>query len=55
MCLDSQDKYINCISLGWYCGTASSCSRLGLRSFSGPFDWILSDFEYVITKMYPID
>lgn len=51
MCLDSQDKYINCISLGWYCGTASSCSRLGLRSFSGPFDWILSDFEYVITMI----
>ena len=51
MCLDSQDKYINCISLGWYCDTASSCSRLGLRSFSGPFDWILSDFEYVITMI----
>lgn len=28
------------ISLGFFCGTAASMSGHGLRSFSGPFDWI---------------
>lgn len=41
-------KYKNCISLGWFCGTASSMSRYGLRSHSGPFDWYLSDLESVL-------
>lgn len=31
-------QYDNCISLGWFCGTASSLSKLGLRNFSEPFD-----------------
>lgn len=38
----------NCISLGWFCGTASAMGKLGLRSFSGPFDWILSDYQQVL-------
>lgn len=37
-----------CISLGWYCGTASSMGRCGLRSHSGPFDWYFSDLESVL-------
>lgn len=38
------------ISLGNYCGVAASLSKLGLRSFSGPFDWyISSDFEGVLS------
>lgn len=44
-------KYENCISLGWFCGTASSMSRYGLRSHSGPFDWYFSDLESVLKLM----
>lgn len=36
------------ISLGWFCGTAASMSKYGLRGFSGPFDWYFSDFSGVI-------
>ncbi len=43
-----QDKYSYCISLGWYCGTASALSRLGLRSASGPFDWVHSELWNVV-------
>lgn len=41
-------SYKHCISLGWYCGTASSMSKYGLRSCSGPFDWYFSDLESVL-------
>lgn len=41
-------RYNNCISLGWFCGVASSMSRYGLRSHSGPFDWYFSDFKSVL-------
>lgn len=44
-------KYKNCISLGCFCGTASSMSRYGLRSHSGPFDWFWSDLESVLKLM----
>lgn len=37
-----------CISLGWFCGTASSMGKCGLRSHSGPFDWYFSDLEPVL-------
>lgn len=40
--------YDNCISLGWFCGTASSMSLHGLRSCSGPFDWYYSDLNAVL-------
>ncbi len=30
------------ISLGWYCGTAASMEKHGLRSFAYPFDWVSS-------------
>lgn len=36
------------ISLGWFCGTASSLAKYGLRSFSGPFDWYYSELEGII-------
>ncbi len=39
----------NCVSLGWYCGCASSLSKLGLRSASGPFDWFLSCYKSVLS------
>ena len=41
-------EFENCISLGWFCGTAGSMAKLGLRSFSGPFDWYFSNYESVI-------
>ena len=40
--------YKNCISLGWFCGVASSMSRYGLRNCAGPFDWYFSDLESVL-------
>ena len=45
------NQYDNCISLGWFCGTASSLSKLGLRSYSGPFDWCFSHFGGVIDQI----
>lgn len=32
----------NFISLGSYCGVAASMSKIGIRSVSGPFDWLIS-------------
>lgn len=43
--------YNNCVSLGWFCGTASSLAKLGLRSYSGPFDWYFSDFSGVLKQI----
>ncbi len=49
---DDKDRFFsNCISLGWFCGTASAMSKNGLRSISGPFDWYFSDLKAVITQM----
>lgn len=36
------------ISLGYFCSIAMELERLGLRSESSPFDWLISDFEGVI-------
>lgn len=41
----------HCISLGWFCGTASALSKLGLRSRSGPFDWCFSYFWAVMDQI----
>lgn len=41
----------NFISLGWYCGTAASMSKYGIRSQSGPFDWYFSNFAGVLACM----
>lgn len=39
----------NFISLGPWCATAASMSKHGLRSWSGPFDWVLTPcFESVL-------
>lgn len=45
---DGNHWYKNCISLGWFCGVASSMGRFGLRSHAGPFDWYYSDLEPVL-------
>lgn len=42
------DRFFSCISLGWFCGTASAMEKHGLRSFSGPFDWYFSDYPSVL-------
>lgn len=41
----------NFISLGWFCGTAASMSKYGIRSQSGPFDWYFSNFYGVLACM----
>lgn len=40
--------YSNIISLGFFCSVASELERVGLRSASYPFDWLISDFEGVV-------
>jgi hypothetical protein len=39
------------VSLGWFCGTASSLSKLGLRSQSSPFDWYFSHYWAVLNQI----
>lgn len=36
------------VSLGYFCSVAKELEKLGLRSESLPFDWLVSDFEGVI-------
>ena len=40
--------YSNYISLGYFCEVASDLEKMGLRSFSSPFDWGISSFPGVI-------
>lgn len=49
--MEQMKAYENCLSLGWFCGTASSLSKLGLRSFAGPFDWFFSDLDAIINQI----
>ena len=46
--MEEGKMYDNFISLGWNCLVASSMSKHGLRSASGPFDWCKSSFKGVI-------
>lgn len=39
------------ISLGYFCSVASELEYLGLRSESSPFDWLISDFEGIISAI----
>ena len=41
----------NCVSLGCNCVPASVLSRLGCRSFSGPFDWLISQYWAVLDQI----
>ena len=36
------------ISLGYFCSVAEGIEKMGLRSASYPFDWVISDFRGVI-------
>lgn len=40
--------YNNYVSLGWFCGTASSMIKYKLRSSSGPFDWYFTELKGVL-------
>lgn len=40
--------YDHIVSLGWYCGIASSMAKNGFRENSGPFDWMFSSLEGVL-------
>lgn len=48
MLLEGKNMFKYFVSLGWFCGVASSMARYGFRSMSGPFDWANSDLEAVI-------
>ncbi len=39
------------ISLGYFCSVASELEVIGLRNESSPFDWLISDFEGVISAI----
>ena len=47
-CLVSSFDYKNYISLGYFCDVAQDLEKLGLRSFSSPFDWGISSLPGVI-------
>lgn len=38
-------QFINFISLGYFCDVASDLEKLGLRSYSYPFDWNLTSLD----------
>lgn len=40
--------YDHIVSLGWYCGIASSMAKNGFRENSGPFDWMFSSLDGVL-------
>ena len=46
-----EEMFENFISLGGMCTVAAALSKNGLRSTSGPFDWLISPLESVITLL----
>ena len=44
-------QYKHVISLGWFCSVAEELEKIGLRTASYPFDWILTDWETVMEMM----
>ena len=48
---EANQHYENIVSLGYYCGVARDLEKLGLRSFSGPFDWMLSPITGVVAAL----
>ena len=46
------EVFSNFISLGSACQTASSMEKYGLRGWSGPFDWLVTDsLQWVLHYM----
>lgn len=44
-------QYKNYISLGYFCSVAMELEKYGLRDYSYPFDWLITDLEGVILAM----
>lgn len=45
-------KFVNYVSLGYFCSVASELERMGLRTCSGPFDWQASrNFELRVLQI----
>ncbi len=44
-------KFTNVISLGFFCSPAMEFERIGLRKFSYPFDWLITDSLEVVIKL----
>lgn len=44
-------KFVNIVSLGYFCGVAMELERKGLRRASYPFDWMISDKLSSIIKL----
>lgn len=44
-------QYKNFISLGYFCSVALELEKIGLRSTSSPFDWVISNYEGVINAI----
>lgn len=44
-------KFENVVSLGFFCSVAHDIEELGLRSCSGPFDWVWSTWNGVYSAM----
>ncbi len=44
-------NYTHYISLGYFCEVAQDLEKLGLREFSSPFDWVISDFSCVMKAL----
>ena len=42
---------MNFISLGYFCSVAMELERFGIREESSPFDWLISDFQGVISAI----
>ena len=46
-------RFINVVSLGDFCGPAQELERIGYRSFSMPFDWLVTaDWGKVVQLIY---
>lgn len=45
-------QYDNFISLGYFCSVSLELEKIGLRSFSSPFDWCISNFKGVEKAIY---
>lgn len=46
-----EKKFENVVSLGFFCSVARDIEKLGLRSFSGPVDWVWSTWNGVYNSM----
>lgn len=48
---ETRKQYKNYISLGYFCSVAMELEKYGLRDHSYPFDWLITDFEGVVSAI----